>query len=619
MAKTDDAGFLEMHVEKILLAAAVILVPVLLYFMVVRGPASEIRIDGMRVSPDQVDKRLKEKAEEVQALIEAADAGVEPIGDWASYLAARYENPTPSKTLTPVVSGPPKLEPVEAPKEIRVALATLVEALPAPGKPLASAQLEVLMKPKANAAAAAAAGAAPGQFVPVNFDYDEVVGVHVAAVFEHGKAMAEWAKSLAKVRVQAALAVMAVEAQRQHRLDDGSWSAPEPVSIVRVPAEAPFPPTPPYDGKNLAEVLNALAYYHHAEVMQWICEPEYWSLFKDGQGVHWIENKPRTPVSDLAGVVEERMTPGRMYLPPTERYPVPFERSPTPPARTPSRTFRPGPPVGPMEGMESIPLPPGERTTRRPIPRPGAGMDRMDEFGPVPPSRRYGPATPTRTPTPAVTPRPMPAMGEPEPVQPRLDPRVPALTDQLADPAGICEVWFHDTSAVLGRMYRYRLRLVLVSPLLGRPGIVQDKADADKISVITPWSAWSDPVGVQKSPDFFLTGSMLDQVAVTVFVDKWGQKVSERFNVRKGERIRKKVERTLTYFTGEERKEEIDFDTGAWAVDLAFKVPVPRSGGIFSNDTELIYTDDKGRLLRRSMLDDQESEEFKQLEQRVQQ
>jgi len=647
MAKTDDPGFLELHVEKIFLAAAVIMVPVLLTFMVARGPLVEVVINGRAHSPDDVDKVLKDEAERVQKQIDAAKPEDKPIPDWAAYVATRYENPTPSRTLTPWVSGPPRLESVEAPKEIRVALGTLVEALPAPDKPVATAQPEVLMKPKAPPAGGTpGAGAIPaGQLLPTDYDYEEVIGVHVAAVFERGKAMAAWDKALEKIRVPGQLIVMDVEAQRQHRLADGSWGEPVPVSITRVPEQAPFAAIPRPDGKNLPQVLSALAQLQSAQAMQWICEPEYWTLFKDGQPANWIENKPRTKVSDLAGVVQPAPTPGMFHRSPRD-YTSPGERYPTNEdmRSVPNRTINPrtntrvnpgGPamdPFGPGGYLNTGPQPPNVRNRSRRVRRP-SNTNRLPPgvepgmYGPAPPGvrrTRYAPRTtvpPSRMTTPPnrMTPPPVSPREPVEPAPAKPTPYVPPLLTQLADPAGIFEVWLHDTTPELGRQYRYRLRLVVVSPLLGRPGVVKDKADADKLSVATPWSEWSEPVGVQKSPEFFLTGSMsmMDRVAVTVFKEKWGQQISERFNVGRGQRIRKKVSRKLMYYDGTEKPVEIDFDTGAWAVDFAFKVPVPRSGGIFSSDTELIYIDAKGGLNRRSLQDDQNSQRFKTLTDRV--
>ncbi|MHC4716776.1 MAG: hypothetical protein ACYS5V_07395 [Planctomycetota bacterium] len=610
----------------ILLATAVILVPALLYLMVINTPLSVILLDGQPVNPDDLDTVLLERAEEVKNEIDGAGPVSKPVRNWVRDVKVRYDKPCPSTTLTPLVCGPPKLLDVAPPKEFRVELATLAKALVAPAKPLASVQPEVLMKPKQ--ADPEAPARAPGALAAADFKYVEVIGAHVAAVFEHGKVLEAWRKALAKARVPATLTVMAVEAQRQQRLPDGTWGKPEPVSIVRVPAEAPYGPIPAYDGKNGAEVRNALTRLADQGVMEWIVEPDYYSLFKDGQQVHWIENKPRTRVSDLEGVPDAPRAPGVPFRPRpgAERFP----REAVPPLDSYGRPIRPGVSRPPPPGRTRRPRPelidpmldygqpppgrPGRvRSPRRPAPSPRrrypGGRDGFDR-GPVPPGGRR----PRPTPLPSRT----PIVGPPGPVveeKPKLNPRVPPLATQTSDPAGIFEVWFHDTSLVQDMQYRYRFRLVLVSPLFGRANRVKDEADAAVVSMNTPWSPWSDPAGVQQSLDFFLVGFFPPhQVTVEVFVQKWGQSLGERFNVRRGQRIRKKVTRSLLHFDGESKDVEIDFDTGAWATDFVFDVPVP---GKISKDTQRIYLDAKGRLCRRSLTEDEASERYEQLQQRA--
>jgi len=229
---------------------------------------------------------------------------------------------------------------------------------------------------------------------------------------------------------------------------------------------------------------------------------------------------------------------------------------------------------------------------------------------------RYVPGrrpVPTRRPAP-VTPRP----SEPAaPGVPEIVAAVPDLEAQLNHPQGILEIWAHDTALDEAVEYSYRVRLVLLNPLFGKLKGVEKPADANKLQLTTPWSEWSEPVLVKRAAQFFLTGTNPQQemVAVRVYTQKWGQVVAENFNVRRGEPIGRKVTKRLETFGGELRETEVNFETGAVAVDFDFarRVRVPNSS-IVRSTTEMVYLDAEGRLRSRTLFADQISERRKELE-----
>jgi len=197
---------------------------------------------------------------------------------------------------------------------------------------------------------------------------------------------------------------------------------------------------------------------------------------------------------------------------------------------------------------------------------------------------------------------------------------VPDLEEQLNGPQGIFELWAHDISLDEAVAYSYRVRLVLLNPLFGRFKGVQKAADANKLQLLTPWSQWSEPVLVKRAAQFFLTGTNPQQemVAVRVYSQKWGQVVAENFNVRRGEPIGRKVTMTLETFGGELKQTEVNFETGAVAVDFDFtrRVRVPNSS-IVRNTTEMIYLDAEGRLRCRTLFGDQLSQRRRELEEQL--
>jgi len=177
----------------------------------------------------------------------------------------------------------------------------------------------------------------------------------------------------------------------------------------------------------------------------------------------------------------------------------------------------------------------------------------------------------------------------------------------LDNPAGILEVWFHDTNLKEGMTYSYQLRLVLVNPLLGRFQDVANKDDAKVKFVRTPWSQWSDPVSVKRPTEFFLVGSAppMGTVTVEVFTQQWGQWVSHRFRIGQGQPIGEEVRKKLLRLDGDDQKETlVNFKTGAITVSFNFKKRQQIPGtDFFRTTTELLYLDARGKLRTRTQDD----------------
>ena len=663
MAMTNDVNLIERHIEKIILAAAVLFLVVVV--LLVASPA-EVRLQaapqlgepGESYSPKEVDERLLRMSAELEKITGEAKPTPEVPPDFLAELEAVFAG---AGTVPPfrVVWTPPSV-PLEA-----------TDKEPDPGGKtvnirglmrLAEGDKPLIDQPETNAAREVQVRMRTQEEVDAGqplYKYNEVIAIHGAALFRLGQLHKKWLKDLADTAVTARLTVAVVEVQRRERQAGGNWSAPTLISRITSDA-VPLPALPAYDGKNLQEVRLAIEDLAILDVQESIVEPPYWDILgRDGSKTSWLINKPRTDVSDLMDVSS-----------------LPAARTPASGGRRPVRTVGPRTPAG--RGLPPGALPPGAggfdsgfssrrgRPAARSLP-PGAlppGAGGIDSRMGTPRTRRtvrtgrtssYDAARRESEAAAAARARSHAAgrgtaaqrqaaaraAGAAEArrsvearrrriagrttsgryratgvVEPGVTNQVPTFQQQLDDPAGIVEVWFHDTDLRECVTYSYSVRLVMINPLFGLFGVVGDKADAEEVTLSTEWSAWSEPVPVERPTEFFMAeaggGGM---VPVDVFTMKWGQRVRQNFTVRQGEPIGGKATVKLWKLGEQELVDvEVDFATGAIAVDLAFgkKRPMPNTA-IVSSTTELLYLDVDGQLRTRTPLADKESARYKKL------
>ncbi|MCJ7544476.1 MAG: hypothetical protein MUP47_07935, partial [Phycisphaerae bacterium] len=152
-------------------------------------------------------------------------------------------------------------------------------------------------------------------------------------------------------------------------------------------------------------------------------------------------------------------------------------------------------------------------------------------------------------------------------------------------------VWIHDDSLQPLKVYRYRVGVKFLNPLLGFDNTVTDPNFAAVASVATPFSEWSKEVEVPQSTEFFLTGASESRGRVTVFARSTGQQVKERFTVAPGQSIGQIKNIPLTNpADGTVGEVPVDFTTGAIVVQFN----VTRTGG--RPVVEMLYLDEKGNL-----------------------
>lgn len=597
MARKSDTGFVEQHIEKIVLAICALLLVLVFVRWVVSSPQEVKVLSGAgytteTVPPDQADKKLAEAAEAIRARHDPGDAPNVPKINWVKQIEQAGENPFPALPpmldlgmVPPEIKPPPRPDPNSMPS-----LDIVVALIPAPGKPAGWVGFEC------------------PEPLPDKQPEDLIV-YRGASVYPWGRLEKNWRQKLNTLRV-VNVVVLGVEVEVQSRLPDQLWSETkpgEPANVVRLPRRDEqgnplvVPKIPEYDGANAEEVRTAIDEIR--QNWQWyFLTPPYHNVLHPSAGyIHWTIHMPDNEVSRT---LEPGLLPTETLQPELPPTPAPT-RAPTwsePSRRTPPRRV-PTPP-------RRVPTPPriprGRPITEGEFPPEG-------ELFPEDPRRRPGTRYPRPTPRPDVRPDARPAADVPVPLGAEIT-AIPDLAKQMED--GKVLIIFHDNSLKLGRFYRYRVRVVLLNPLLTFDDLVRDPArDARTKKVRTPWSEWSDEVIVEDPTTFFLTGELPDQVQVTVFTRKLGQTVMKTFRVRPGMVIGRPSRVTLSSPGAEAAAVEVDFSTGAVAVELdfdrTFQKDAPGMMTISTKTVAMLYLNRKGELKTRIMAADMQSERYK--------
>lgn len=139
-------------------------------------------------------------------------------------------------------------------------------------------------------------------------------------------------------------------------------------------------------------------------------------------------------------------------------------------------------------------------------------------------------------------------------------------------------LWVHDDSVSPGKTYRYRMRVKLWNPYVGRRTSLRDPAQADKSILVGEWSLPSVPITVAPRRHFFVRGPVFGEPAAAVEVYTWhkGNWLKEDFRVRVGDTIGETREVRTGELDKDDRpkREAVDFGTSAVVLDLRFEEPV---------------------------------------------
>lgn len=566
MAKSGEPNIFLQHIEKIVLGLCAIILMVAVLQFAISAPTVEMSDEA--IVPEQLDPGLLSKA---KAIIESGrqPEPLEPIQDYPGQLHKLLDAQMPQMAMYMADWGPPALAiyvgPVD-PKAKSVKVADLEQVAPAPQKPLVKAVAELRNSEK---------------------DPD-VLAAHLTAVYPYAKLGQEWAAVLKQSVVPATLILMDVQAEVQEQLPSGEWGQPRIIDpVARSYAQASSGSRqiviPEFDGTNLQIVQNAISQYRQQGYEMAKAQPDYWDLYIMNQWLSWRVNLP---------VIEEMRT-----LAETEG------AQPTPAPRS-----------GGTSGAGSVPMP-------MPMPSYDPGM--MGPMGPMGSSSSMGPMGPVGPAMPAA-PKKKPVPGTPvAPLKPgeQLMPQPTAVpTWSALMSAGKLQVWLHDDSLESLKLYRYRLRLVMLSPLFTQSAAVDPAEDAKRMLIETPWSDWSDPVAAPRETSMFVTGSSEQQkmVGITVFARCQGQRVKHSFNVRVGEKIGQEADVEVADLNQPANKVrmKVNFATGATLIAVEWNRSIVRNT-IKMQTAEIIYLDEQGKLQSRLMEIDRDSKEFKDLEAEV--
>ncbi len=585
MANDQGPGVVDQHIEKIILGVCLL---VLLYAVIQFGLASprsyEFVPGAQAVGPGAVDSALLDEARQVEQRVNAVQPDpVEERNDLA-VLENLQDNPLEGMALASLDFGEPLrhgigkglMQSIET-RDIP-AISELKAAMPAPARPLIWAGPEMVYTPEP------ASGEGEDQKATMALREEEPT-LRVLTWYPWSELKKAWYNQLLGTPIVPDLVAVRYEVEIQVRQPDGSWQDLEPdpqPAFVHPPTgkDVQLPEIPDYTGQNAEQVRQFIQWYDGG----W--QTDSWSRFMLQPPFYDILAPTREPGSwqfHLPELPED-------YLAALRR----LEERPEEPER----------PTGP-----DAPGAPGRDPSRR-------TPDRLDPdwFN----EALRSPAAPSRgTPTPGgASAEPDQADGEPvpEPVE------LPEIAKQFE--AGGPLMWCHVRGLSWGESYRSRFRVVFVNPLLASGNLPEERAEeAERKTLLTPWSPWSEPVDIERNVRFFVTGANPNnrELTVTMFTTYLGQWVSSKnSNTRVGQPIRS-TETVKVLRPGAHSREiieaKVDFETGAIALEFHFDREIETTTGRVSREgVELIYLTPEGKVASRFRKQDVDSDMYRKLQ-----
>lgn len=565
MAKSFDMNMVERHLEKAILGLAVIVFAYAVFSWGLASPniADVFTISGdEKITPDQIDARLAKTSNDVHDKMKGVSPKIPPLNNYAAVLKKMQDGPDMERGFA-IDFGTGRL-PLAGTDRNRPLI-----------KPVGVAKLAALA-PRPETPNLLAGRELPRVEPPA----DQMVA-HGVTVYPWDELIRRWNAELAEAGITFRPVVLDMIAEYQEMRSDGSWPADSDVRPVRLSATADLkvPAIPSFNGKN-ADEIEKIKGELLAKWQDKILQPEYPSVWLPDVGwIRWWANNQVEGASEVTAMIES-VASAATGASPSSAPAAAEPESATPPAAAPP--------------AKTVP------------PRKGAG--------PVGSGGRTSIVSPAAAPsTPAVH-------LKTQDVEPAL--AIPPIDTQKH--AGKVLVWFHDKPLDTTRAYRYRVRLVLLNPLLGSPSkVLQSAADNTVVSIVTPPSEWSRPVRVFKGMEFFVTGanSALKMVNVSVFAHCLGQRVRHTFKVEIGRSIGEgKIKVPVVNPLNEKLVlVETDFETGAAAVAFDFAKRYLKEGlSKETTTTQVLYLDEKGNLRSKILAGDEESPLNKRLKKEAQ-
>ncbi len=636
MAKAGGPGFVDKHIEKVVLLGCLL---VLLYALTQYGVSSKrtFEIGGQQdVAPKEIDTVLLDKAKRLEKLVEAQPAVEVAVRQDTQLLESMQNNPLPAP-LPPDKQGygvmgvmklallfgaplQPKLTHIQDLGTQRIpTLAELEQVMPAPARPVCWSGTELMLREE------------PAADDEKNEPkLEEPATWRAVSWYPWSKLDDAWRKLLDSTIVESKLIALGYETEIQVKQPDGTWKTTSDIKPVVLPlydsrsGEAiPPEPVPEYNGEN-GPAVQAWLDQFAKEGSEDLLQPDYYDVWiRYDQNPSWDVHFPADilkiysleELDDTKTKTASRST--RSSNTAISRYKA-AARTTGAAARTTGaagRTTARGGVQPPNYPMQPGAMPPGAFP-------PGAMPPGVVLPGGQPTAGRRTTTT-RRQLTQPKTAAKKTADKEEKEIPVVEHPDIPDFQTQLAQ--GKVLLWFHANSLELGHEYRCRFRMVFANPLLTYDKDVEEenKKEAFVPSLKSKWSEWSEPVSVTRDVHFFLTGSFPagNSITATVFTRWMDQELMYPIsNIKAGQRIRgsRKV-KFLNPLTSELMKDEngqdpvIEFDTGTVALQLNFGQTILVSGRPW-DDVELVYLAPEGNLKSRSLYLDKNSQMYKDLE-----
>ncbi len=593
MANQDSAGFIEQHVEKLVL---VICVGVLVFAVShwVLGSPREVEVitaagSTTEVTPAELDEKLNEAAESIWRRHSNATAEVEPVYPGPEHFERLASTPfSPALTDLPNVAAGslPDIDIGGGVTLEAVGVAQVAEEIPAPLVPSVWVGQELRRVTEG--------------------DLSDQNIAHGAVDFDWQKLAGQWQTLLRPRGINARPVALRVEVQRQVVLPDGSYGPAETIKTIRAPGPdgqvARVPELPDFTGENAQAITDAIDQIEQAYQLA-VLRPQYSDVWWGGtnQWISWKRHLPATETIDayakLVAAPEVDEANGGAGRPTRDEE---------------DRRTRRLDAIRAEEEAEAR-FGRGVEDAGRRSPPIGREDEERRGGGRRPPVRREDRRAPVREDDGVDT--GAPAGGAAPPAMPAVPPLGRLVQGRKV-------LWFHDVGLDLRKQYRYRLRVVFVNPLYGKQisSVVKNPDDIRTKEVASPWSKWSATQRVPHPTEFFLTGydSTSGTVQVTVFTRHMGRFIRQQFNVRKGQSIGRSTQLRVPVPTldGQTSREirTVDFSTAAVAMEVDFNREVPSWGNITTRTVALVYLDENGKVRTRVRSRDEASQRYQELD-----
>lgn len=195
------------------------------------------------------------------------------------------------------------------------------------------------------------------------------------------------------------------------------------------------------------------------------------------------------------------------------------------------------------------------------------------------------------------------------------------------------QIWAHDAqpqSLAGGKTYQYRMRVLLYNRLVGEPRMLLNDDDAQEFFIAGEWSEPSDPIYVEPTSYYYVTGIDRRDNEVKIELYQWyeGYWVTRRFDFAIGQPVARmgRCPIPVPNDPDEIDNAQVDFDMGVTVADIHAGRPhrerKEKRGGVKfgptrSAEISVVFVDGGGRLFERIIAVDKSSPEKKAVAERV--